>query len=235
MDKKNLHLSKDKNSQKKVDWDDESFKPLLNSENPVGEEPEKNNGLKQLFKGKKERLHLDDSVVSRSKTRSRLAQELISSEEEDPGDLMVFASPLERVIATVFDLFFLYAIFYVSKLSIPFLSFLLKLFLDHYKLAMLISPQTTDQCLFGVALIVLIYLFIVIPLAFFNNTFGKKFLGLKVRGNQKYSLSLKQAFLREIVYKPLSMISVVGLFMILFSKEKLSLHDRLSQTLVIKE
>jgi len=75
--------------------------------------------------------------------------------------------------------------------------------------------------------------FIVIPVAAFGQTAGKKLLGLKVvssEGNEK--LSFTDALAREIGGKTCSML-ILGIgFLMALSNERLALHDKLMKTYV---
>jgi len=77
------------------------------------------------------------------------------------------------------------------------------------------------------------FIFIIIPLSFYNSSFGKKLLGISVRGTNSYTISLSQAIAREIIIKPLSLLTLVGFVTPFFSKKKQSIHDMIIGTLVI--
>jgi len=81
----------------------------------------------------------------------------------------------------------------------------------------------------------MIFLFICLPVAFYNHSYGKKIVGLKIRGTQKYTISLVQAIQREIVYKPLGILIVVGFFIPFFNKKHQALQDFLAETHVIEK
>lgn len=57
-------------------------------------------------------------------------------------------------------------------------------------------------------------------MALFNNSFGKKILKLKVRGDEKYTLSINEAITREFIAKPLSIACLAGFILPFFNKEK---------------
>jgi len=77
------------------------------------------------------------------------------------------------------------------------------------------------------------FFLVVIPLSFYNITLGKVLFGLRVRGPDKYTLSIIQSFQREFIFKPLSTASIIGIAWALFSKERLTLHDKAAQTVVV--
>jgi uncharacterized RDD family membrane protein YckC len=76
---------------------------------------------------------------------------------------------------------------------------------------------------------------VVIPVAFFNTSFGKKIMGLRIRGIETYSLSVSTAFSRELIMKPISIILIAGFITPFISKKALSVHDFLAKTIVIKD
>jgi uncharacterized RDD family membrane protein YckC len=81
---------------------------------------------------------------------------------------------------------------------------------------------------------ILAFVGIIMPMAFFNNSFGKKFLNLKVRGDEKYTISINDAITREFIAKPLSIACVAGFILPFYNKERKSLHDKIMKTFVIK-
>ena len=80
-----------------------------------------------------------------------------------------------------------------------------------------------------------LFFLVVIPVAFFNVSVGKKLTGQRVRGDNKYTLSISQAFQRELIFKPISIACLVGFILPFFDKKKKSLHDKMAGTFVIKE
>ena len=107
-------------------------------------------------------------------------------------------------------------------------------FLDDYKLHLVISEWLTMNILRGGIGLVVLFFFIVLPVAFFNISFGKKIIGLRIRGTENYRLSISQAFNRELIFKPLGIIIIAGFITPFISKKEQSIHDMLTNTIVIE-
>jgi uncharacterized RDD family membrane protein YckC len=182
---------------------------------------------------KEARLTLDESAVPKAKTRSAMAMEV--RPEEDLKDEFIYATYPKRAIALIFDLSFLAA----TGLGIKFLSTifrtLIQYFMDSYKLKFMIPEPMIMNLIFGISGFLAIFFLIVIPLAFFNVSFGKKLLGLRVRGSEHYTVSIFEAFKREVIFKPLSIVLIAGFITPFFSKTRASIHDMLAHTIVITE
>lgn len=75
----------------------------------------------------------------------------------------------------------------------------------------------------------------IIPMAVNGQTYGKKKVGIKVlnieTGN---NISCSVAAIRQVIYKPLSAISLIGYFLPFFNKQNLALHDKMAKTIVVK-
>jgi uncharacterized RDD family membrane protein YckC len=56
---------------------------------------------------------------------------------------------------------------------------------------------------------------------------------LKVTGTEKNFMPIGKTYLRELIFKPISMASVFGLVMYFFNDNKQTLHDKLCDTVVI--
>jgi uncharacterized RDD family membrane protein YckC len=87
----------------------------------------------------------------------------------------------------------------------------------------------------GLLGILAVLFLIIIPVSFFNTSFGKKIFNLKIRGRERYTISLSLAVKRELILKPLSIIILAGFITPFFSKNRLSIHDMIAETIVIEE
>jgi uncharacterized RDD family membrane protein YckC len=186
---------------------------------------------------KKLTLSLDEQTFKPAKTRTELYNELIKDEKiSTDEDYFEFAAPTSRVIALFIDVI---AAFFIVKVAMIPPAFEVKLihlfFLDKYNLNFMFG----DVALFKLILILNIFFalifFIVIPVAFFNVSLGKKITKLRVRGDAKYTISITQAFKRELIYKPISIVFLAGFILPFFDKKKKSLHDKMAGTFVIRE
>jgi uncharacterized RDD family membrane protein YckC len=111
----------------------------------------------------------------------------------------------------------------------------MKHFLDLYKHQFIFANQTMLDSLDVFNVTSALFFALLLPLSFFNTSLGKKIMKLRVRGDQAYTISLSKAFQRELIFKPISMILLVGFIMPFFTENQKSLHDKLAGTMVIKD
>lgn len=185
---------------------------------------------------KKPALALDEATVPKMRTRSEMAAALMKgAEEEEEKESYVLANPGKRAAALLIDSIFFVILAVVVYFSVPVIRALLQLWMDKYKLQFIFPEPVVFNIILAVNAVIFVLVFICIPVTFYNHSFGKKFLGLKVRGMSKYSLSLVQVIQRETVYKPLGILTVIGLFIPFFNKKHLALQDYLAETIVIEK
>ena len=190
----------------------------------------------ELF-GKDKKLTLDEENKRRAKTRTELYNELANKEKVLlDEDFFEFSNPVVRGVALAIDAAFTYGLVKFSLLAAPSeVKLLHLLFLDKYNLEFMFGEKILLTTTMGINIFIALFLFIVIPVAFFNLSLGKKLTGQRVRGDDKYTISIGQAFQREIIYKPISIACLVGFILPFFDKKKKSLHDKMAGTFVIKE
>jgi uncharacterized RDD family membrane protein YckC len=187
------------------------------------------------FKPKMPNLTLDESALPENRTRSAMAVQLEANVTIEEEDIFNYAPLLKRGLPLVVDILFIYGIFQILELIAPWWRLLIQYFLDQYQLYSLIpEPFMMEMILWGSRFLALFFLQ-VIPCAFFNSSLGKKIFSLRVRGAEVYSISISQAFMRELVMKPLSILVIAGFVTPFFSKKKQSLHDMIARTVVIEE
>lgn len=191
--------------------------------------------INSAHKKKAPTLELDTSSVPKTRTRTQLFNEMASQEVKDEGDLFTYASLIKRGAAFLFDSLILVMIAYLGFMATPIYKTAINLFLDKYKLQLLFPEAIAINIFMGLMIFVGVFFLVIIPLAFFNHSFGKKILKLKLRGDEKFTLSISQVIKRELLFKPLSVILLAGFIMPFFTKHKQSLHDFLSHTIVIED
>jgi uncharacterized RDD family membrane protein YckC len=187
------------------------------------------------FEKKPKKLKLDTKKYKPAKTRAELYQELLASEAKLDEDVYEVSPYVSRSIAMVIDLIFTTSIVLFALQVSPYEFVGLKYVFEIYKMDMLFTPETTTEIFNVLNIIVGIFLGVIVPVSFFNTSLGKKLTKLRVRGDQNYTITLSKAVKREVIFKPISMVLIVGFIMPFFDKEKRSLHDRLAGTLVIKD
>jgi uncharacterized RDD family membrane protein YckC len=180
-------------------------------------------------------LTLEDST-RKVRTRNDLYNELTKNDREKADeDFFEFPSPLIRAIAFALDLVFIWALIQVAYHLSSEVETVINMFLNRYKLQPWFSHDVLMDVIVYSEIFVLFFICMVVPVAFFNTSFGKKAFKLRVRGDHKYTISLAQAFRREMIYKPLGVFLIIGFFMPFIDKKKKSLHDKMTGTLVVKD
>lgn len=184
---------------------------------------------------KGDRLILDSASVPKTRTRSAMAKEMQDKSDAEDTDVFAHASLIKRGFAFIVDSFFLASLYFMVRLSAPYWMRFIQYFLSSYNLKLLIPEAMLMKAILVVVGFFCLFFFVVVPVAFFNHSLGKKIFGLKVRGEEKYTISLTEAFMRELIYKPLGILIVIGLVVPFFTEKKNALHDMISHTLVIEE
>lgn len=182
-----------------------------------------------------EKLILDEPSI-KAKTRTEHYQELSKNDKvKDEEDYYDFSSPIQRGLGLLIDAAFLFGIYkLIWKLSSVEVK-VINYFLDKYKLQFMFGEAALLKVVLVASLGFALILAVVIPAAFFNSSLGKKLTKQRIRGDEKYTLSISQAFCRELIWKPLSIACVIGFVLPFFDKKKKSLHDKMSGTFIIRD
>lgn len=235
--KKNSANNAAEDSTKEEEWEFTTVKPTIKyEENTVPQGGESQVKDTKVVARRKPQLSLDEATVPKMKTRSEMAAELMKNNIEEDEELsFVLASIPKRAIAFIIDMVILAIIGIVVFYTAPISRKILQTFLDRYKLELFFPESVMMNIILTINGIIAIFFFVVIPVAFYNHSFGKKLLGLKVRSAEKFRVNLPQAWQRELIYKPLGILLVIGFFIPFFNKKKQALHDLLAETLVIEK
>lgn len=228
--------SKESNPLLEEEWEFTTVKPTINSENLNGTVKDSQVDVTEFLtrKTSETTLALDENAVPKMRTRSEMAAALLHPGDEEKDKSYTPAALATRSIALFIDGIIALIIAVVVYFSAPLVRSLVQWWMDKYKLHFLFPEPIVMKGIIALDAAILIFFFICLPVAFYNHSFGKKAVNLKVRGLGKYSLSLVQAIKRETVYKPLSILLVVGFFIPFFNKEKMALQDYLAETVVIE-
>ena len=184
---------------------------------------------------KTQKLKLDEKGYKPSRTRVEMYNELERQEKKLDEDVFVYANPIFRGIAFIIDLGFMYGLYLLAHLLVKPITFVIQLFLDKYKLQIMLSQDLYLMSVLVFSICFVALLGVLVPLAFFNTSLGKRIFGLRVRGDDFYTLNLGLALQREFIFKPISVGLVIGFIFPFFNKEKKSLHDKFARTFVIKD
>lgn len=186
-------------------------------------------------KAKKLRLEKPTHQGNRA-TRTEMYNEMEKrTQKKNNTDVFAYASFPLRGIAFALDMAFTVGVYFVAVFAIPSIFLVLDFILNKYHLEFTLPRPLMTQLIQYITIALFMFLFIVIPLAFYNRTFGKKLTGLHVRGVESYTLTIPQSLFREFLWKPISAGLLIGFIMPFFAKHKQSLHDKISKTFVIKE
>lgn len=217
---------------KDTEWDFNLINPAQDKKSST--EPCKEKAKTKTTKSlKNESLKLDTASVPKSKTRSAMAKDINPQELEK--DFFEFAPYISRGIAFILDLALLMALAFFVKFSSLVWRQVVQIFMDRYNLQFIIAESDVMKIINVINAFVTFFFIVIIPAAFFNVSFGKKVMGLRVRGLDKYSISIEQAFKRELIMKPISILIIVGFITPFFSKNRQSIHDMVAGTIVIKD
>lgn len=210
-------------------------KEVTKTEIPIELPSEITKKAKVPKESKEIKLSLEKQEV-KSRTRNELYRELSKNDKVmAEEDYYNFPNPVNRGIALAIDLLLLFGLYKLSFLAAPINVKLVHLFLDKYNLKLLFSETILYQLSSYFNLVCCLFFGIIIPTAFFNSSLGKKIMRLRVRGDFKYTLSIEQAFKREIILKPISILAIFGFFLPFFDKKKKSFHDKIVGTIVVKD
>jgi uncharacterized RDD family membrane protein YckC len=151
------------------------------------------------------------------------------------SETIVFASLVKRVTAQFIDLLVFFTLFILSAYFVPMGIKVCQFFMERAKLKFAYSMMTTSQLVQLAILTLYVFIVFVVFLSITNTSVGKKVMGLEVRGSEQYPLPVMKAFLREMIFKPLSFLTFVGILYAWVNPAKRTLHDLLSSTIVVEK
>ena len=191
------------------------------------------NSMKGIIKPKPEgsKLKLDESATPRTKTRSEMAKEV--GEEAKEVEEVVYAGPSPRAIAGIIDFVLFWVYVFLGKIAAPYLRIAIQVFLDKYRIKPDVDEVMFLNVLWALAFLFISFCLLIAPTSFAHHSWGKKIMNLKVTGTEKNFMPIGKTFMREMIFKPLSIASVAGLAMYFFNEKKQTLHDKLCDTVVI--
>lgn len=211
------------------DGDDWSFKVDKQKQSKKNENVRAKSPKGLLNKSKKKKdpsLKLDYTGAPKRVSRTKMA-------ENESGEIQeARPSPMTRVMAGLVDSV---VIFLLYKLS-GFLNIFLKdqvkeifILLKQEKLVKLSSfVEISNLLIFFVAYCIV---FVILP-AFWKKSIGKAFFKLVINNTFGEQVGPMRIVVREIIFKPLSSLSIFGILMIPFNNNRRGAHDYLSGTIV---
>lgn|GEM_PF-2620805 len=162
---------------------------------------------------------------SKRKSRSELAKEYLREEdikqEDHPDD--IYGSPIRRAFAASIDLVL---IAFALILILTYKSDLwIELELQFFGLNDV--GQGPLLTYFGSLGFCLYLIIAVLPSIVFGRSLGKALSGVKIYDEEQRPLGFVKTLVREVLFRPLSVLSVVGVLACCFSKKRKMLHDYL--------
>jgi len=143
-------------------------------------------------------------------------------------------SGLSRIMAQIIDLSIIIIIFVLSYFLAQVILKISDSLLDDFKMKFIFSAQAMISIIHMLVFSFNVFIVFVYFLVVESTSIGKKIMGLSVISKEQEYITFKQAFLREMIFKPLSYVTFFGLFWALIDKEQKTLHDILAATNVIK-
>jgi uncharacterized RDD family membrane protein YckC len=205
-------MTDNENDNEKKDWD---FKVDV-------EEPKKV-AMKEV-ETKEKRIYLDENArrILKAQLNEKPRYTIVNEDKERA------ASMIKRAIAQVIDLFIMFLLFILSSFLVP---VFMNITTNKKVTALLSNPQVVHKYIFLFSA----FLIFVVFVATYNASIGKMIMGIKIVSKEADAIYFIQTFKREVLFKPLSIISVVGIGYAFFNVQKKTLHDIFAHTLVIKK
>lgn len=196
-----------------------------NSRAAVTKEKRKRRQKESDLSGKGPQVGIETPSVGKRKSRSDLAREYERDEDKkiEPHPHEIYGSLIRRSMATGLDLCFA---FLVCVLTLNYqadfwIQLELQVFgLNDYGQGPLITY-------FGSLAVSVYLLACVAPTVVLGRSLGKALAGVKVYGRELVPLGFLKTLFREVVLKPLSALSILGVLICYLSKERKMLHDHL--------
>jgi len=185
-----------------------------------------------LSSQKKENLALDTKAKPSRKSRTQMAIDEEGQRTMKGREISMRPSHFLRLSSYVLDQLYLSFLFGASTQITTMTPIFEELEKDYglTDLSAQLPLAIADISLF-VLLFVVLY---IVPIGVWSTSPGKALVGLKIGREGKKSVGLINAFWREVIFKPITIVSFLGLLPILFSEKRKGLHDYLSGTYVTR-
>ncbi len=181
------------------------------------------------------RLKIEDTNEIRKKrtTRAQLAEQY---DFQDRMDKLKRTPPVKRLVAGFIDIGILGALGFSAQFLIPMVKKEYIKILVSQGIDQMLDPSILNQYLWIATASALILLFFVLPTIMMRKSIGKSVQGLRVGySNDGVSISKGEAFVREIILRPISVLSVIGIVLMFTNKKNQALHDLILKTSVYSD
>ena len=183
----------------------------------------------QLIKNKKPKLEVVENQKDK-KSRKTLAREY---NERDTLENFVKPGVLIRCLSTIVDYGGAFTAWMVSKHYIQNIYRYYVELLALFKLDQTLPPHEVElNLLIFMGLVVVLTLFL-FPIIFLGKPIGKFLFRINTSHSQTgRSVSRGTIILREVILKPLTIVSIYGVYVFIFEKDKISFHDKVAKTVL---
>lgn len=138
-----------------------------------------------------------------------------------------------RVLAQLIDFAVIVGLVLLTLIELPIAMKLSNIVLDKIHWKFIFGINITLKLMQFVLFCFNFFIVHVLMLSRTNKTIGKNIMGIKVLGNTEDSISIKVAFMREMIFKPISFLTIIGILYPFIKDEGDPFHDSLSGTQVI--
>jgi len=183
----------------------------------------------KLIKNKKPKLEVVENQKDK-KSRKTLAREY---NERDTLENFVKPGVLIRCLSTIVDYGGAFTAWMVSKHYIQNIYRYYVELLAIFKLDQTLPPHEVElNLLIFMGLVVVLTLFL-FPIIFLGKPIGKFLFRINTSHSQTgRSVSRGTIILREVVLKPLTIVSIYGVYVFILEKDKISFHDKGAKTVL---
>jgi uncharacterized RDD family membrane protein YckC len=184
---------------------------------------------------KDESLGLNIKDVPKTVSRSNTEHYINNNSSKRKKSATTSALIGQRMTGAIVDIIFALILWQGAKLYSDWtFSQLLKLAIQ-FDLKQYLELPNIYYAIVGLNFIPLYLVFFVLPAGFMFKTPGKFVAKTTIDDIDGGDLGLARTFMRECVYKPISLLSVIGVLMFLFRKDKRALHDIMALSIVHRE
>lgn len=189
-----------------------------------------------LARNRGPKLTIEERKPSKVSTRTSLYNELKKEQEEKvKKDVIVYPSVQKRGIALILDLVLWAMLFMFAKQLAPIIKNIIISSISNDQYQLISKFKHLDKVIIGSIFVIFYFFLDFFPTRYYNTSPGKRILGLRVRGIEDFTLTTEQAFMREFVFRPISIFTGIGLIIPLLNENNRSLHDFIVQTQVVED
>jgi uncharacterized RDD family membrane protein YckC len=177
-------------------------------------------------------LSLNTKAKPKRRTRSQMAMDETGIRHIKDRAINMYPSHFKRLFAFILDSLFLSFLFGLSTMVSEYTNFFTELATEFglNSFSDLLPVPIEDIAIF----IILYFTTYISAIAIWSCSPGKNILGLVIVKPGAKSVGYFTAIWRELIFKNITIISIIGLFPIFFTKDRKALHDYLAGTYVTK-